>query len=147
MLRFTKHEREEATTISNEQKDPSLGLNENSGFLRHNGIRVISAEAEHSVLKADITAGSRNIWGNVHGGLIYTMADTAAGAMARAAGKKNSTLNASISYLRPAADVDELYAYGSATKAGRSTGVYQVSIRTADGVELAVAQVTMFFLE
>ena len=106
------------TIISAKNYDTALTLNENSGFLRHNGIQVLSAEAEHAVLKASIAAESKNIWGNVHGGLIYTLADNAAGAMARAENRKNVTLNASISYLRPAVDVDELYAYGSAVKVG-----------------------------
>jgi len=133
--------------MNREHENQALRLNEESGFIRHNGIVVVSAEADQSVLKASISAESKNIWGNVHGGLIYTMADTAAGAMARAENRKNATINASISYLRAVGDADVLYAYGKAIKVGRSTGVYQVSIQTVDGIELAIAQVTMFFRE
>ena len=52
---------------------------ESNGFIRHNGIRIVSVDEERSVLEAEITDNSRNVWGSVHGGFLYTMADTAAG--------------------------------------------------------------------
>ena len=54
---------------------------EHSGFIRHNGIRVVSVDEEKSVLTADVTPENSNIWGGVHGGFLYAMADTAAGAL------------------------------------------------------------------
>lgn len=51
---------------------------EHSGFIRHNGIRVVSVDEEKSVLTADVTPENSNIWGGVHGGFLYAMADTAA---------------------------------------------------------------------
>ena len=56
---------------------------ESNGFIRHNGIRIVSVDEERSVLEAEITDNSRNVWGSVHGGFLYTMADTAAGAFVR----------------------------------------------------------------
>lgn len=108
---------------------------------------MLSATADRSSVKASITADSRNIWGNIHGGLIYTMADAAAGAMAHAGHRKHVTLNAAIDYLRAAGGADTIYAHGSAVKVGRSIGVYHVSIKTEEDIELAVAKITMFFLE
>ena len=69
---------------------------EHSGFIRHNGIRVVSVDEEKSVLTADVTPENSNIWGGVHGGFLYAMADTAAGAFARINyGQHNVTLNGS----------------------------------------------------
>ena len=48
---------------------------EHSGFIRHNGIRVVSVDEEKSVLTADVTPENSNIWGGVHGGFLYAMAD------------------------------------------------------------------------
>ena len=48
---------------------------ESNGFIRHNGIRIVSVDEERSVLEAEITDDSRNVWGSVHGGFLYTMAD------------------------------------------------------------------------
>lgn len=73
---------------------------ESNGFIRHNGIRIVSVDEERSVLEAEITDNSRNVWGSVHGGFLYTMADTAAGAFARIRyGRRNVTLNGSMNYL------------------------------------------------
>ena len=75
---------------------------ESNGFIRHNGIRIVSVDEERSVLEAEITDNSRNVWGSIHGGFLYTMADTAAGAFARIRyGRRNVTLNGSMNYLRP----------------------------------------------
>ena len=69
---------------------------EHSGFIRHNGIRVVSVDEEKSVLTADVTPENSNIWGGVHGGFLYAMADTAAGAFARINySQHNVTLNGS----------------------------------------------------
>lgn len=57
--------------------------NESNGFIQHNGIRIVSVDPEKSVLEAEVTDNSRNVWGNVHGGFLYTMADTAARVLAR----------------------------------------------------------------
>ena len=35
---------------------------EHSGFIRHNGIRVVSVDEEKSVLTADVTPENSNIW-------------------------------------------------------------------------------------
>ena len=43
---------------------------EHSGFIRHNGIRVVSVDEEKSVLTADVTPENSNIWGGVHGGFL-----------------------------------------------------------------------------
>ena len=69
---------------------------EHSGFIRHNGICVVSVDEEKSVLTAGVTPENSNIWGGVHGGFLYAMADTAAGAFARINyGQHNVTLNGS----------------------------------------------------
>ena len=86
---------------------------ESNGFIRHNGIRIVSVDEERSVLEAEITDNSRNVWGSVHGGFLYTMADTAAGAFARIRyGRRNVTLNGSMNYLRPTTHSKTLTAVG-----------------------------------
>lgn len=34
---------------------------ESNGFIRHNGIRIVSVDEERSVLEAEITDNSRNV--------------------------------------------------------------------------------------
>lgn len=47
--------------MSHEPESPALRLNEESGFVRRNGIQVVSAEREKCTLKTAISADSKNI--------------------------------------------------------------------------------------
>ena len=122
--------------------------NESNGFIRHNGIRIVSVDEEKSVLEAEITDDSRNIWNSVHGGFLYTMADTAAGAFARIRyGRRNVTLNGSINYLRSTAHSRMLRAVGREIKVGEHTGLFAVDITDDTGALVACAQINMYFFD
>ena len=100
---------------------------ESNGFIRHNGIRIVSVDEEKSVLEAAVTDASRNVWGGVHGGFLYAMADTAAGAFARIKyAQRNVTLSATISYLRPTTHSKSLTAVGREVKVGGHIGFFEV---------------------
>ena len=111
---------------------------ESNGFIRHNGIRIVSVDEEKSVLEAEITDNSRNVWGSVHGGFLYTMADTAAGAFARIKyGRRNVTLNGSMNYLRPTTHSKTLTAVGREIKVGGHVGFFEVNITDDTGAARA----------
>ena len=121
---------------------------EHSGFIRHNGIRVVSVDEEKSVLTADVTPENSNIWGGVHGGFLYAMADTAAGAFARIKyAQHNVTLSATISYLRPTMHSKSLTAVGREVKVGGHIGFFEVDITDDSGALIARAEVNMYFLD
>lgn len=121
---------------------------EHSGFIRHNGIRVVSVDEEKSVLTADVTPENSNIWGGVHGGFLYAMADTAAGAFARIKyGRRNVTLNGSINYLRSAAHAKMLTAICREVKVGGHVGFFEVNITDEEELLIARAEVNMYFLQ
>ena len=122
--------------------------NESNGFIRHNGIRIISVDEEKSVLKAEVTDLSRNVWGGVHGGFLYTMADTAAGAFARIKyGRRNVTLNGSINYLRTAAHAKNHTAVCREVTVGGHVGFFEVNITDEEERLIARAEVNMYFLQ
>ena len=121
---------------------------EHSGFIRHNGIRVVSVDEEKSVLTADVTPENSNIWGGVHGGFLYAMADTTAGAFARIKyAQRNVTLSATISYLRPTTHSKSLTAVGREVKVGGHIGFFEVNITDDSGALIARAEVNMYFLD
>ena len=121
---------------------------EHSGFIRHNGIRVVSVDEEKSVLTADVTPENSNIWGGVHGGFLYAMADTAAGAFARIKyAQRNVTLSATISYLRPTTHSKSLTAVGREVKVGGHIGFFEVNITDDSDALIARAEGNMYFLD
>ena len=115
---------------------------EHSGFIRHNGIRVVSVDEEKSVLTADVTPENSNIWGGVHGGFLYAMADTAAGAFARINyGQHNVTLNGSINYLRSTVQSKALTAVGRPVRVGGHIGFFEVNITDDFFADTAPAEI------
>ena len=121
---------------------------ENNGFIRHNGIRIVSGDEEKSVLEADVTEKSCNVWGIVHGGLLYAMADTAAGVLVRAKyERKNVTLDGSMSYLRSTAGAKKLTATAREVRAGHRVCFLEVDVTTETGVQVARAQINMYFVD
>ena len=108
---------------------------EHSGFIRHNGIRVVSVDEEKSVLTADVTPENSNIWGGVHGGFLYAMADTSAGAFAR------------INYLRSTVQSKALTAVGQPVRVGGHIGFFEVNITDDTGALIARAEINMYFLK
>lgn len=72
-----------------------------------------------------------------HGGMIFALADTAFAYACNSRNENTVAQNASISFLAPAQLGDVLIAEArEASRSGRS-GVYQVSVRTADGRVIA----------
>lgn len=121
---------------------------ESNGFIRHNGIRIVSVDEEKSVLEAAVTDASRNVWGGVHGGFLYAMADTAAGAFARINySQHNVTLNGSINYLRSTVQSKTLTAVGRAVRVGGHIGFFEVNITDDTGALIARAEINMYFLK
>ena len=121
--------------------------NESNGFIHYNGIRIVSVDEEKSVLEADVTENACNVWGTVHGGFLYAMADTAAGAFMRIKhGVHNVTLNGSINYLRTTAGAKKLTAIAREVRVGGHVGFLEVDITSDTGKLVARAEFNMYIL-
>ncbi|MEI3363454.1 MAG: PaaI family thioesterase [Oscillospiraceae bacterium] len=64
-------------------------------FMSYNHIELEHVEPDYAVFRLDIRPESRNIFGMVHGGALYTMADNAAGSAAHTDGRNYVTQNGS----------------------------------------------------
>ena len=121
-------------------------MNSLLGFHRHNGIRLVEAGPGRAVVEAGITRDSLNPMGFIHGGLMFTMADMAAGCACLTHGRGVVTLGASASYLAPARG-DRLRAAATEEHCGKTTGVYRVEVTDPEGKLVAVFTVTMYLTE
>lgn len=101
------------------------------------GLVIEEAREGYARVRMTLTAAMLNGHGSAHGGMIFALADTA---FAYACNSRNETSvaqSATIAFLAPAAEGDVLIAEAQeASRAGRS-GVYQVSVKTADGRAIA----------
>ena len=100
-------------------------------------------DENHCLCHVELSHEQTNPNGLAHGGLLFTMADAAASALARADGRNYSTLDANIHYLRNVKG-GTIYAEASVIRRGRTSVLIEVSIRSGEGRELTRVTVTMF---
>ncbi len=96
------------------------------------------------VLEMEIQERHLNPWKIVHGGVLFSLADTAAGCLPIMQGKKVVTLSSHISYLK-AAGTGRIRAKAEARHRGQSTWMLRVDVMQGE-VLLAEASFTFFVL-
>ena len=82
-----------------EQQLKELRLRENA-FTRHNFFELETVEQDRAVYRLDIRPESKNPYGMVHGGALYTMADDAAGAAVHTDGRHYVTQHGDLHFLK-----------------------------------------------
>ena len=115
-------------------------------FNEHTGLNIVGFQDEKFVIELEIETRHHNRYGTVHGGVLFTMLDTA---MSRAffdtlPPDQNAgvTLEMKINYLK-ATDAGKLTAYGSLINKTRRTAFVEGYIENEDGVLVAKATATM----
>lgn len=121
-------------------------LNSSSQYLQSNDMKVVDIDRGFARVEMIIDEHILNIHGFVHGGAVFSLADTVAGAASFATGRDSVTLTGSINYIKPGKG-GKLIGVATEISAGRTTGVYEVFIYNDEQVLLCRATFTMFFLD
>ena len=121
-------------------------LNGNSQYLQSNDMKVTELRRGYARVEMIIDRQILNVHGFVHGGALFSLADTAAGAASFATGRDSVTLTGSINYIKPGKG-GKLIGVATEISAGRTTGVHEVFIYHDESVLLSRATFTMFFLD
>ena len=98
------------------------------------GIVVLSAEAGAAVATMTISPHHANGHRIAHGGLVYTLADTAFACAASSLAPGSATAGASIVYFSPAHVGDELIAEAQVRHAGERQSLVDVTVRCGERV-------------
>ena len=112
-------------------------------FAEYNGITVKVLEPGRAKAEMTIVDNSRNIYGKLHGGVYFTMADTAGGAACRTDGRKYVTLSGGLHFIH-SAEHGKVTAVSKVRHRGRSTSLVDIEITDEDGVLLAAGEFTYF---
>lgn len=107
------------------------------GFIKEVGMEITELKEGYAKGKIILSEKHNNPMGTVHGGVIFSLADTIGGRAAMTYGSKVVTLSSSINYLNPAMDTEYIEAEANVVRNGKTTAVYDVMIRTAEGVDVA----------
>lgn len=117
---------------------------ENDLFSQWLGIEVLEVSEGYSKIKMIVRKEMINGFGIVHGGIAFSLADSA---FAFACNNRNNlsvALDTSINFTRPVHVGDILTAEAKEVHNGKSTGLYQISITNQNAHLVAVFKGTCF---
>ena len=107
---------------------------------------VINYSPGKITLKVIVHKDSLNPYGNAHGGFLYTLCDSLAGATAYSLNVACVTQQASINYIKSCTLNDELILKSQCLHNGKTTKVIQTNILKDDNL-IAQATFTMYVLK
>lgn len=102
------------------------------------GIEYLDLRRGYCRLTLKLQPHMLNYQGRPHGGVIFTLADTAFGAACNSHGMPSVALNVTISYLAAVRPDSRLYAEARERKQGRQAGFYDVTVTSEDGTVVAL---------
>jgi len=113
-------------------------MNNSDCFVRRCGIRFL--DVEEGLAKAEMPNDptTHNIFGGIHGGALFTLADTVGGMAVASLGRwRRVTVHSSIEYLRLAAP-GPVRCVAKVRKAGKTIIVCEATITDSGGQEVAI---------
>ena len=108
-------------------------------------ITIEKAENGQSELSLNTTNDMLNVHNMVHGGVLFSLADSTAGASCVSFGKKVVTLNSSINYIKPMG-IGKIIAKGEVVHKGNNTMVSNVSVYDSSTNSLLCTGTFTFFV-
>lgn len=116
-------------------------------FCQRLGIELTELSPGYAKVVKTVTEDDLNPIGFAHGGLYFTMADTAAGSALAAYGSQAVTLNAQYNYFRASGVGDTLTAEARETKHGGTVCVCEVRLTDQDQHLVGTGTFTFFDLK
>jgi LAO/AO transport system kinase len=113
-------------------------------FLRLLGVECTEAGVGHATTSLTLAEKHLNFNGNCHGGVIFTLADTAFGLAANSHGKVAAGIDAHITFQRAVRVGDTLVARALEVSRSRKIGVYRVEVSVGGGGRKEAALVSCF---
>ena len=119
-------------------------INAHNPYMTESGVFITEIRKDYCTAEAVVNEKRINPYHTAHGGLLFTMADVAAGAAARSDGRSYVTQQASISFVRPGKEGAKLTAESYVIKRGRHISLEDVKIRNEDGKLLLQGTITSY---
>ena len=109
-------------------------------YAKLSGIELLEVSPGRATAAMEIREHHLNGVRTVHGGAIFTLADTAFAAAANSDGNVALGVSMSICYTKAGGESGTLYARAEEVASSRRLGTYRVTITNRDGDEIAVFQ-------
>lgn len=108
------------------------------------GIEVLEIKEGYSKIKMTLRKEMINGFGIVHGGIAFSLADSAFAFACNNRNVLSVALDTSINFLKPVQVNDELIAEATELHNGKSTGLYQIKIINQNNHVVAIFKGTCF---
>ena len=112
-------------------------------FMQPNHMYITEISTECSEVRMEVHPDGINIMGQVHGGLLYSLADVVTGLTARADGRKYVTQSAHVNFIGNVSQ-GTIIAKGILVRRGRSITIVRGVVTDENGKLLAETTVDMF---
>ena len=119
-------------------------LLENDSFSQWMNIKILDAKPGFCKIECKITKEMTNGFGVTHGGILFSLADSALAFSAATLGRVALALDNSISFTHKSFSGDVLTATSNAINTTHKTGVFDVKIQNQDGKMVAVMKGTVY---
>lgn len=116
---------------------------EKDAFSQWMNVKILEIRAGYCQLEAIIKPEMVNGFMIAHGGISYSLSDSALAFASNAYGKQCVSIETSISHTRPAKITDVLTATCTEMNRGKSIGIYQVIVTNQEGKKVAIFKGTV----
>lgn len=116
-------------------------------FANYIGMELLEVSAGCARARIRLAPQYENIYGNMHGGCAFSLADTLAGAAAGSYGNFVTTLDASMNYMLPVTGTEYLYCEAKVQRSGSSISVVRVELTDDNGKLLIDGSFTYYHLK
>ena len=119
---------------------------ESNGFIKNNHYHLEEIIDDKVVVTAKITEEAKNPYGILHGGFVFGLGDTAMGIAAKVAGGNAVTLNANVSFLKPAKG-NSLRAEAYTVKKGKTVAYIKADIYDEENRHIASMDSNYYYID
>ena len=109
-------------------------MKDNDHFAETLGIQVLEAKDGYAKVSMKVEKIHTNALGFTHGGAIFSLADYAFAQACNFGDNVAVAIQVSINFLKPSAVGDVLTAEATRVSEGKTTGLYQVTVRKEDKI-------------
>ena len=108
------------------------------------GIKIMGIKPGYSKLKMKVRPDMMNGFNICHGGITFSLADSALAFASNNYGRIAVALETSIAFSVPVLEGDELTAEALEQSKGNSTGIYNVTVSNQSGVKVGIFRGTVY---
>jgi len=120
---------------------------EKDAFTRELGMELLEIDAGRCALRMQVKASMTNGFGIAHGGITYSLSDSAMAFASNAHGNLAMSIETSISHVKKAVLGDVLTAHCKELSRGKTVGRYEVEVKNQQGLVVALFKGTVFYTE